>query len=290
MKFQVPRGTFDVMPEEAARWQALEARARAVSTASGYREIRTPIFEATELFAARRRRDDRHRLQGDVHLRRPQGPLAHAAARGHGGRHARLGRARRRPGRPHPPRCGTSGPCSATTARRRAATASSTSWAPSAWAAPTPRPTSRSSSCWSTSWRRSGSRARPCSSTRWAPGLPAGLPGAAARLPRAPRRRDVRRLPRALEKNPLRVLDCKVPHDREVAAGIPSILDSLCAECRDALRRGAGRARRCTACRSRSIRGLVRGLDYYTRTAFEVHDPRAAARRARWAAAGATTG
>ncbi|HSE97579.1 MAG TPA: histidine--tRNA ligase, partial [Blastocatellia bacterium] len=37
---------------------------------------------------------------------------------------------------------------------------------------------------------------------------------------------------RRYETNPLRVLDCKVPHDQEVARGIPSILDSLCAECR----------------------------------------------------------
>ena len=50
MRFQVPRGTFDVMPAESTAWQALEATARAVSTAYGYAEIRTPIFEATELF------------------------------------------------------------------------------------------------------------------------------------------------------------------------------------------------------------------------------------------------
>jgi histidyl-tRNA synthetase len=50
MRFQVPRGTFDVMPEKSAAWQALEAKARALSTGYGYAEIRTPIFEATELF------------------------------------------------------------------------------------------------------------------------------------------------------------------------------------------------------------------------------------------------
>jgi histidyl-tRNA synthetase len=50
MKFQVPRGTFDVMPERIHAWQAMEGAARATSTAYGYAEIRTPIFEVTELF------------------------------------------------------------------------------------------------------------------------------------------------------------------------------------------------------------------------------------------------
>src|SRR6188508_3235100 len=50
MKFQVPRGTQDVLPERSGAWQALEERARDVSERYGYAEIRTPIFEATELF------------------------------------------------------------------------------------------------------------------------------------------------------------------------------------------------------------------------------------------------
>ncbi|HEX3464070.1 MAG TPA: histidine--tRNA ligase [Candidatus Elarobacter sp.] len=45
-----PRGTRDVVPPESARWIALEANARDVAQRFGYGEIRTPIFEATELF------------------------------------------------------------------------------------------------------------------------------------------------------------------------------------------------------------------------------------------------
>ena len=45
-----PRGTADILPAEALRWQELEEAARAVFTAYGYGEIRTPIFEHTELF------------------------------------------------------------------------------------------------------------------------------------------------------------------------------------------------------------------------------------------------
>jgi histidyl-tRNA synthetase len=48
---QAPRGTFDVLPDDAARREALEAHAKRILEAAGYRRIETPTFEATELFA-----------------------------------------------------------------------------------------------------------------------------------------------------------------------------------------------------------------------------------------------
>jgi histidyl-tRNA synthetase len=48
---QAPRGTFDVLPDDAARREQLEARAKRILEAAGYRRIETPTFEATELFA-----------------------------------------------------------------------------------------------------------------------------------------------------------------------------------------------------------------------------------------------
>ncbi len=50
-KIKAPRGTFDVLGEEASRRTALEARARSILEAAGYGRIETPVFEATELFA-----------------------------------------------------------------------------------------------------------------------------------------------------------------------------------------------------------------------------------------------
>jgi histidyl-tRNA synthetase len=49
-KLAAPRGTADLYPPESARWQALEARIHAIARRFGYGEIRTPVFEATELF------------------------------------------------------------------------------------------------------------------------------------------------------------------------------------------------------------------------------------------------
>jgi len=45
-----PRGTNDIMPGEVEKWQYIEELARQVSKHFGYQEIRTPIFEHTELF------------------------------------------------------------------------------------------------------------------------------------------------------------------------------------------------------------------------------------------------
>jgi len=47
---QAPRGMHDILPDEAAQWQAIEARIRAVAARYGYREIRTPAVEHTEVF------------------------------------------------------------------------------------------------------------------------------------------------------------------------------------------------------------------------------------------------
>ena len=49
-KIQAIRGMNDVLPEEAQRWRFFEETARAVLEQYGYRQIRTPIVERTELF------------------------------------------------------------------------------------------------------------------------------------------------------------------------------------------------------------------------------------------------
>jgi histidyl-tRNA synthetase len=48
---QAPRGTFDVLPDGAARRAQLEAHATRILEAAGYGRIETPTYEATELFA-----------------------------------------------------------------------------------------------------------------------------------------------------------------------------------------------------------------------------------------------
>lgn len=50
MLTQAPRGTKDVLPKDSYRWQALEKIMRDAAAKAGYQEARTPVFEHTELF------------------------------------------------------------------------------------------------------------------------------------------------------------------------------------------------------------------------------------------------
>ncbi|MBA2873613.1 histidine--tRNA ligase [Thermaerobacillus caldiproteolyticus] len=50
MSFQIPRGTQDILPGETEKWQYIEQTARDLCRRYNYKEIRTPIFEHTELF------------------------------------------------------------------------------------------------------------------------------------------------------------------------------------------------------------------------------------------------
>jgi histidyl-tRNA synthetase len=73
---------------------------------------------------------------------------------------------------------------------------------------------------------------------------------------------------RRLERNPLRILDCKNEQCRKVSEGAPITLDHLCPEC------SAHFESLTSVLRSEGISfevntSLVRGLDYYTRTVFE---------------------
>ena len=74
---------------------------------------------------------------------------------------------------------------------------------------------------------------------------------------------------RRAETNPLRVLDCKVEADQAIIDALPSILDSLCDPCRthfEAVKTFLGDRGIEYEIRPR----MVRGLDYYMRTTFEV--------------------
>ncbi|MBP3410280.1 MAG: ATP phosphoribosyltransferase regulatory subunit, partial [Clostridia bacterium] len=50
MLTQAPKGTLDMLPQDAHRWQTINENMRRICAEAGYREIRTPILEHTELF------------------------------------------------------------------------------------------------------------------------------------------------------------------------------------------------------------------------------------------------
>ncbi|MCE7793769.1 histidine--tRNA ligase [Salipaludibacillus sp. CUR1] len=51
MKYKIPRGTQDILPSESKKWQYIEQKAHDLCRRYNYKEIRTPVFEQTELFA-----------------------------------------------------------------------------------------------------------------------------------------------------------------------------------------------------------------------------------------------
>jgi len=50
MEIKAPRGTYDILPPDSAAWHYLEGVLRSTAELYGYREVRTPMFEHTELF------------------------------------------------------------------------------------------------------------------------------------------------------------------------------------------------------------------------------------------------
>ena len=72
-----------------------------------------------------------------------------------------------------------------------------------------------------------------------------------------------------LDRNPLRILDCKKESCGHVADGAPDIFDSLCDECREHFSEVKTGLERLGFSYTLNKR-LVRGLDYYTKTAYEI--------------------
>jgi histidyl-tRNA synthetase len=73
---------------------------------------------------------------------------------------------------------------------------------------------------------------------------------------------------RRMERNPLRVLDCKEARCIELTKSAPAILESLCESCRDHFERVQDLLRQADVKFLLNSR-MVRGLDYYCRTTFE---------------------
>ena len=74
---------------------------------------------------------------------------------------------------------------------------------------------------------------------------------------------------RRIETNPLRVLDSKLPDEQPIIETLPRISDHLCADCREHFAKLKDELKLRDIAYEENWR-LVRGLDYYTRTTFEV--------------------
>jgi len=270
MKFQVPRGTRDILPPDSERWAAIETQARTILGSYGYREVRTPIFESTDLFVrsvgestdiVRKELytfDDR---KGRSLTLRPEGtaPLVRAYLESAGLRQENPGRLfylgpMFRYERPQAGRYRQFWQIGAELlgAAEPAADAEMIDLFVAILRAvglPTVKVLVNS---------LGDDACRPVYRDR----VRAYFEGHVDRLCTDCRER--------LTTNPLRILDCKVPACQPLVADAPGVLDSLCDACRDHFA-AVQAALRALGIDVDVAPRLVRGLDYYTRTVFEVH-------------------
>jgi len=272
MRFQRPRGTQDLLPQDAARWRHVTRSMRRTLDAFGYADIRTPIFEDTELFVrgvgnatdivAKEMYTFTDRKGRSLTLR-PEGtaPVVRAYLENNLG------------AEPGVHRLQYLGPMFRYDRPQAGRYREFFQIGGEAIGSPLPELDVEIVDLMMTMLRDLGLRdlaveinsvGHPGCRAAYETQLRAALAAATSELCDTCRERA--------QTNPLRVFDCKNPGCRAVVERLPLLRDSLCSDCRAhhaAVRAGLEALE---VPYSENPR-LVRGLDYYTRTAFEVHYP-----------------
>ncbi|MFI5167286.1 MAG: histidine--tRNA ligase [Thermoanaerobaculales bacterium] len=269
---QRPRGTRDLLPPDTRLWQAVEQAARDVFGAFGAEEIRTPVFEATELFvrSVGETTDIVHkemytfpdRKERSLTLR-PEGTAGVARAWIENGLSDRS----------HPLRLYYIGPMFRYERMQRGRYRQFSQIGLEVLGADTPLSDAELILAMHEFFLRLGftdlvihlnNLGDPDDRPRYQDALRAAL---------EPRRGELcSDCQRRLDENPLRILDCKVPSCQVVAADAPTMDDVAGDASRThvaEVERHLGRLGVPTV----RNRRLVRGLDYYVRTVFEVVSP-----------------
>ena len=271
MKFQVPRGTRDILPPDSDRWAEIEAQARRILSSYGYREVRTPIFESTDLFVRSvgestdivRKELYTFTDRGDRSLTlRPEGtaPLVRAYLESSVLRQET------------PARLSYLGPMFRYERPQKGRYRQFWQIGAELLGSKEPAADVEMIDLFVSIMREVGltharvllnslgdSLCRPVYRERVRDYFGAHLDA----LCEDDRER--------WKTNPLRILDCKIPKCQPILEGAPNVLDSLCEPCRTHFENVLGGLRAMEIDVDVAPR-LVRGLDYYTRTVFEVHD------------------
>ena len=264
------RGVRDILPTETGRWQRLEAAARRTFEAYGYEEIRVPLFERTELFARgigdetdivtkeMYTFDDR---SGESLTLRPEATASLMRAYIEHGLHVR----------PKPVKIYTMGPMFRYERPQAGRYRQFHQLDVEALGEPHPALDAEVIAMLLDFFGALGLRERlelhinsigdPGTRPAYVALLVAYLEPHAARLCAQCRER--------LARNPLRVLDCKVPDCQPVIDKAPSILDTLPPEARAHFESVTADLDAMGIAYTVNPR-LVRGLDYYVRTTFEL--------------------
>ena len=269
MAIQAPKGTKDVTPKESYKWQYIEAQARAICEAYGFREIRTPVIEHTELFL-RGVGDTTDIVQKEMYTFDDKGgrsitlkPEGTAGAARMFLEHGLFNDAQ--PTKMYYLYCPVFRYDKPQAGRLR----EHHQFGVEVYGAPRASADAECIRLAMTMLSRVGVQ-----------GLGVHINSIGCPTCRAEYRKALRTYFEGykdqlcetcnsrLERNPMRILDCKSPVCGEIAKGAPKITDYLCDDCRAHFEKVQ------TLLKSINIPfsidpGLVRGLDYYTRTVFE---------------------
>lgn len=268
MAIKAPRGTCDILPQDAPIWRYVEKTAAETARTFGYEEIRTPVFENTELFQ-RGVGDTTDVVQKEMYTfndkgdrsitLRPEGTASAARAYIEHSMHAL----------PQPVKLYYSCACYRYEKPQAGRLREFHQFGIEAFGAEDPSLDAEIIALASTIFKNLGAKELtlnlnsigcPECRKKYNEALTAYLTAHSETLCETCNTR--------LSKNPMRVLDCKSPICKEVAKDAPVILDYICDDCRahfDAVQ---------SYLTEMDIPfsvdpTIVRGLDYYTRTVFE---------------------
>lgn len=272
MNYQTPRGTYDILPEDSVKWQETEQMIRDVCRLYRYQEIRTPIFEDTKVF--KRENDSSDMVNKEMYTfgmgdesytLRPEGTAGVIRAFD---QHKFYGAAEL------PSRLYYMGPMFRHERPQKGRQRQFTQFGIESIGAKSPEIDAEAIALGIDIVKRMGiSSVRVCINT---------LGDDESRSAYRSALRDyftphIDELcgdcHRRLEQNPLRILDCKADADNPILAGAPRLSDYLNEESREYFQRVLSILDSLGIPYEIDDR-LVRGLDYYTHTVFEVKSTR----------------
>ncbi len=268
MAIKAPRGTADILPQDAPAWRFVEKTAAETARTFGFEEIRTPVFEHTELFQ-RGVGDTTDVVQKEMYTfndkgdrsitLRPEGTASAARAYIEHSMHAL----------PQPVKLYYCGPCYRYEKPQAGRLREFHQFGIEAFGSEDPSLDAEIIALAATLFKKLGitglslninSIGCPECRKKYNEALTAYLSKHSETLCETCNTR--------LSKNPMRILDCKSLICKEVAAGAPQILEYICDDCRAHFEAVQGYLNAMEIPFSIDA-SIVRGLDYYTRTVFE---------------------
>lgn len=264
-----PRGTNDFLPEDTCKWQYVENLLRELCHEFGYEEIRTPIFEETELFL-RGVGDTTDIVQKEMYTFEDAGGRSVTLRPENTASAVRAYVENKLAARPQPTKLFYIGPMFRYERPQAGRFRQFHQFGVECFGADSPAADAEIITLAWEFYRRLGLKNLELNLN--SVGCPECRPAYRKALqdflrPNLDKLCDSCR--ERFDKNPLRILDCKNPECQQYLTGAPTTLDALCDDCREHFE-AVKKYLDAVGIPYKINERLVRGLDYYTNTAFEI--------------------